>query len=298
MQTEYNVRNLNDLLELNEEISAFLIDIEEVSGEQKVIVEAKRNSFRQRMNKNEDFVLQEKEAMFLQRKISDIYNNHIFCEIFKTTNFKEFFEFYGYEINSKNLGYAVFLYFDILNSVANCSKLTFGENNKSLCLFKLNQIININCEEQNNLILHEFVHSVDSYDGSCIVKSFADLFNFLNEALTEYLAIDSLKYLKNNILNIDNVPKERTVVSTYVCMLPLVEKLKSSCIWNDLLIAKLDGNDVEFIEKRIGYGNLKTIEECFSQTYKNMDDKQILEENSAKLDKILSKMKLRSKQNV
>ena len=288
--SKYNVQNIDELLIFNQEVGSFLLDLDGLDESEISVIEKSRNNFRNRIGADSSFILSKKEALQLQNRINKIYNNHAYKEILRITNFRDFLEMQGYELNSKNLDRLLYLYFDMFGNIGSCSKFAFGMESKHLCLFNAKDLLNSNGEEQNNVILHEYIHCLDDYDETSIVKPFSIDFQYLNEALTEYLSVKALKYLKGNILSSSKKSFVKSTESSYVCMFPLVEKLRASSIWNDILVAKLAGNDIDYIERRIGYNNLKNIGKCFDKTYKNRNDSKIREENLVKLDGILQKL--------
>ena len=289
LASKYGVKNFDELLTLNEEVGAFLMDEKGLDKDEIYYVNKKKEDFRKRINKDSKFNLTKRQAIVIQKEISDIYNNEAYNELLRVTNFKEFLDLNGYEYTPRNLDRLLYLYFDMKGNIGSCSRFDFGKGKKNLCLYKLENILYGNKFNQNNIILHEFVHVLDEYNDYSIEKPFSIEFRFLNEALTEYFAIEAVKYLKGDILDIKNteyLPSE----SAYWCMLPLVRKLKESSIWKDIKIAKLAGDDLDFIERNIGYNNLKRIGKCFDRVYKNRDNKEIKEECLEKLDEILKEV--------
>ena len=158
---------------------------------------------------------------------------------------------------------------------------------KNLCLYRGENIVYGTKFNQNNIILHEFIHSLDQYTEDSIVKPFCIDFKYLNEALTEYLSLEAVKYLKGDILTLEEKKVYFPSESSYWCMMPLVKRLEASSIWKHIKVAKLAGDDLDYIERYIGYSNLKRIGNCFDKLYANRSNPKMKEECLSKLDDIL-----------
>jgi hypothetical protein len=287
LSKKYGVKNFDELLILNEEVGAFLIDSSKLDDEELECVNKKKDDFRKRISKDSDFVLKRKDAIALQKIISDIYNNKAYEELLRTTNFKDFLDMNNYEYNPKNLDRLLYLYFDMKGNLGSCSKFTFKDRPKSLCLYRGENIVYGTKKNQNNIILHEFIHSLDHYSEDSIEKPFCIDFKYLNEALTEYLSLDAIRYLKGDILTLEEKKVYFPSESSYWCMIPLVKKLEASSIWKHIKVAKLAGDDLDYIERNIGYSDLKRIGNCFDKLYMNRNKPKVKEECMRKLDDIL-----------
>ena len=114
------------------------------------------------------------------------------------------------------------------------------------------------------MIIHELIHSLESY-----VKEFRP-FNSecksFNEALTEYFALEAYKYMDGNIISEVIAQNNHEYSSVYECMLPLVEVLRDSTLWNDVVYCKTT-NDYSLLKDRIG-GHATKISKIFDVVYK------------------------------
>ena len=111
--------------------------------------------------------------------------------------------------------------------------------------------------------------------------------------LTEFLSLEALKYLNGNIIESNDFVDCSESVSVYCCLLPMVEILKNSALWFDVLSCK-KMNDYSLLEDRIGK-DAKRIAELFNLTYvkRNVEffDKNLPEEDELEeLTKIIKKI--------
>ena len=151
LSKKYGVKNFDELLILNEEVGAFIIDSSKLDDDELECVNKKKDDFRKRISKDRDFVLKRKDALSLQKTINDIYNNKAYEELLRTTNFKDFLEMNNYEYNPKNLDRLLYLYFDMKGNLGSCSKFTFKDRSKSLCLYRGENIVYGTKKNQNNI---------------------------------------------------------------------------------------------------------------------------------------------------
>lgn len=281
----YNVSKMNDLLTLNTEIDSFFVDESKLDDNSRSIIENNRNSFRKRINKGNDFYLSESEAEKIKKNIEQVYNYNVYREMFSNTNLEEFIQDNHIEVNEKNLKLLSECYFKLVSEGVDAFRLVvdFGYGETTYCFYR-DKSIAYNSESQNNTILHESIHVLEGKNnGKKSKKINSNKYKSLNEALTEYLAKEACTYLDENILSKSG--KADSGGSVYDSMLPLVEELRHSGIWEDILKAKLLGN-VEQLENKIGVSNFNDICKCFDRAYNNFDD-QVIEKCKKDLISIL-----------
>ena len=110
--------------------------------------------------------------------------------------------------------------------------------------------------------IHEFIHSLERIKEDQ-GKPFWRRYCSINEAMTEYFAQRTQKYLVGNVMDshLDNEYSPYTCA--YTNMLPLIEVLEKGPYWQDFLSAKFNGN-VEELVKKIGRNNLRNIRDKFT----------------------------------
>ena len=112
----------------------------------------------------------------------------------------------------------------------------------------------------------------------------------MNEAFTQYFTIKAMDYLKGDIIDTsynDGLPRSFDV--SYNCMLPLVERLKSSALWEDFLSCKIH-NDYSLLLDRIG-SYADDISKVFDSVYYKYRNEVLVDIEDtpeyAKLEKII-----------
>lgn len=257
---EYSVQSLDDLMTLYTEISSVLMDGSSLGEEEKKIIEENRMKLYKRTG---NVLINQDDLLYLKKRIEDLYANYSMGKCLKESNmnelisrfgltldkeiFRHFTSFYGYvhtvdgfNVNSKIHGKLI--NFTFLNDKV------FERYNKS----------------QDLMIIHELIHSVESHtDG---VRPFNNECKYFNEALTEYFAREAYKYMEPNIVSEVIKKGSSEYSSVYDCMLPLVELLKDSSIWTDVVYCKLT-NDYSLLNERIG-GYATKISKIFDNVYK------------------------------
>ena len=291
----YGLKTLDDLMVLNTEIDSFFVDEKNLNDDIKKIVEENRQNFRKRIGAKEDYFIAEKEARKLKKEISRVYNYNLYREVFGKTNIIEFFSKYGYELNEHNLKETFCLLFGSFKVTGICSKRNFGRGDKQ-CIFLSSEITSSEWlqESKNDLILHESIHAMEKTKEN-YKNSFCFKYRSINEAMTEFLARESLKYLDNNILS-EGVEKRfnQSLYSIYDPMLPLVKKLFESDFKEDFLKAKFEG-DVVGLEHKIGMGNLKKISKCLIDAFEYGKNEKIINMALLELDNILENVQKKAR---
>lgn len=284
---KYKLNNVTELLDLNTEIDSFLVNEKNLSNQEREIVLKNRKKFIERVNEEDDFFLGKEEAMKLKSQIKEICDFTIYRNVFKETNFGEFFKMYDVKQSKNSLRDVFSSFFHHFSCSACCSTFEYDDGKHSTCLFS-SEILNEGNEEQKNIVLHELIHSLEDVERK--QNSFCVNHRYMNEAITEHLAKKSLKYFDGDILSARGENKKYFVI--YDNMIPLVERLEKSSIWEDVLKCKLSG-DSNILIKKIGVINLIKISSCFDNCFVSSKEKNI-EKNLKKLDGILNKIEIKT----
>lgn len=259
IKEKFNLENIDDLLDLNTEIDSFFVDESTLSDQQKRILENNKKSFRARIGAKEDYFISEKDALKLKKEIEKIYNFNLYRQAFDNTNLREFFENNDYEYNAHNLKRVFNMLFCIFNATAICSNDDLGKGYMKHCMFgKI--ILDKSADYQNNIIIHEFIHAVEKLEPNH--KNFCDKYSTINEAMTEFFTKRSSKYFDGAILPSCKDNPWCEYGSMYDNMLPLVETLEKSELWDDFVNAKFFGKTKE-LEEKIGVSTMNKINKCF-----------------------------------
>ena len=269
---KYNIKSIEDLIDFRNELLSYTVNENNYGEEEKKIILDNRKALCKRVN-DENFSLSSEEAKKMIDKLDEIFNLEAFNVIFSEDIWKNIIEKLG--VSSKNIGSLTGAYASLMNSTAMCSKF-FDKNHESVvyCMFP-EILFSAPVKSINDAIMHEFVHSVDAHNKNGR-NSFTNKYTLINEAITEYLSLKAIKYLNGDILDIKNDGEMAGTV--YDPMLSLVEILKSSNIWDDLLNAKLSDSVVE-LEKKVGAYNMTKINSYFK---KNMLSGQGLKDEQLK----------------
>jgi hypothetical protein len=280
----YNVDSMDDLFEFYTEVSSFFVDTTNLSYDEIEIISKNRENFMKRTGKR-NVSINSIELIILKKSLEDIYNNQKIKEhCLDTSNIKRFFAHFNYEFNRKNLLKFIYLYEDMQSSAGFCE---VGKSQKYV-YYSLGSIRRHGARGRNDLIIHELIHALERYKNP-LQEDAQYKYTALNEALTEYFAKNALKYLRGDIIK--DVACEdffmEEFYSSYDCMLPLVEVLKNSVIWDDLVECKLN-NDYSMLENKIGRYS-KTISKLFEKVYNmsNNGDSYNIDEEIAELKSIL-----------
>jgi len=260
LKNKFKVSTLDDLFALGTEVDSFLVSPFKMNAEQRKILEANRDSFRKRIGAKKSYMLNVSTAKKLKEKINEVYNFHIYTQVFNHSNIKDFFNQHQYQYTVENLKSTIGAYLTVLPSAAICFQHDYGDGRNKHCFFG-SFLQNKPSYFQNRVILHEFVHALESYPDW--YKGFGYNYNAINEAMTEYLAARAQEYLNKPIIT----PKENeSGLNDYACkyesMLGLVRVLEDSPYWGHFLRAKFD-NQIDELEQTLGKNNFKEIDNIF-----------------------------------
>lgn len=271
---DYNIKSIDDFINFRNEVLSFTLDEKKYFGEEKEFILENRENFKKRCNREISSI----EAKKMVKKLDEVFNFEAFKTIFSDDCWKSVIERIG--VNSKNICSITSSYASIMSASAMCSKY-LDKNNEPVvyCIFP-QRIFSLSPNTLNDIIIHEFVHSVDKYNIN-YNESFAKKYSQINEAITEYFSVEACKYLKEDLMKKDDceVKKSKCV---YDSMLSLVDILKKSKMWDDILRAKLY-DDAVSLEKKYGVSTMSNIKSCFIG---NLLAEQDL--NDSKLEKLLN----------
>lgn len=285
---KYNVKSFDDLLAFYSEVGAFYMDTSNLNKEERTHIEEKKKDFISRV-KDEAFLKDPKKLDKLKNALERIYSDEMTKRIITTSNLGDFPSRTGIALNKKNIKslYDEYRYLHYYAGLRTIWENVEGKS-QSLVIFNDSSFYNKDSTCQNDVIIHEFIHSLENAN----VKKdnrFCLRARYLNEAITEYFTLESRKYLKNNILNDDEKAKEdKTYLNDYYCMLPLIEPLKESKIWDDIIKAKVD-NDYSSIIKKYGSDMIKVCK-MFDKVYHRKGYADATKEDIKEVKKLVQKM--------
>lgn len=259
---EYKISSLDDLFELYTLVSSFDIDITNLNEEEKTIIDDNKKRLYDLFN-NKDSIVNLKSVKKIKLKLEKVFNNEMISLMLKNSNIKDFMDRYDIEFNSSNLLEILKAYVYVHGVDGYRTISLFGSKKFNMVFFNDKLFSNDN-SWQNEVILHEFIHCLENNDRSSIEKPLNVKCKYLNEVMTQYIALEAKKYIKGNIIK-EEVEKKVTNESVYKCLMPYIEVLRESALWNDLLACKKI-NDYSLLEDRIGENAMK-IAKIFDRVY-------------------------------
>lgn len=257
---EYSVKSLDDLMTLYTEISSALMDVSSLGEEEKKIVEENRMKLYRRIGSS---VLNNDDLLYLKKRIEALYENYSMGKCLKASNMNELINRFGLTLDKEVFRHFTSFYGYVhtvdgfnVNSKIHGKRMNFT--------FLNDNVFERYNKSQDLMIIHELIHSVEKYSDG--IRPFNDECKYFNEALTEYFAREAYKYIEPNIVSVVIKKGDSEYSSVYDCMLPLVELLKDSAIWTDVVYCKMS-NDYSLLKERIGmYAN--KIAKIFDNVYK------------------------------
>ena len=85
----------------------------------------------------------------------------------------------------------------VFTATGTCNEANFGKGDAKYCFFG-KQILDKSPGFINNIIVHEFIHSLEIYNSK--TNKFCIKYRNVNEAMTEYLTRKSTIFLEKNII--------------------------------------------------------------------------------------------------
>jgi len=288
MTKEYNITSIDDLMKFHTEISSFFVDTSTLTEEEKKIIEENKKDFINRVN-DKSIANNLGKLDRIRRDCEKIFNDKFTKNLFFDTNLKDFFDRYSISLSEENLRVIarVCLGTMIVDGTRSFVKL---DGKYESIVFIRDEVYKSDSSRQDNVTIHEHIHCLENMDTSIKARNFNVLCRALNEAMTEYLSNEALKYLSGNILE-NNVVIEKgtSYESVYDCMLPLLEILRCSELWDDLLYCKIN-NDFSFLENKIG-GDANRIAKIFNDTFvSRQKGESNIGEKIEELEKIVKKI--------
>ena len=286
---EYNVSSIDDLMNLYTEVCSFLIDPKNLSEEERSIIEENKKNFSYR-TKDTSIVNDSRRLESLKRKIEKVYNNKMMNVCLKQSNIKDFMERYEIDLTKSNFESVVSLYCYVYNVDGFYTRVKFDGEYAKVCFFN-DYVFDQANSQQDLVIIHELIHSIEVISKYQMEKPLNIKCKFMDEAFTQYFTYEAMKYMKSTILEDNLIENDIKYSNSYDCMLPLVELLKKSALWNDFVNCKLS-NCYSLIEERIGYGAARRISEIFTETYEARDEEDGLtkEYRYEELEKLINKI--------
>lgn len=288
---DYNVVSVDDLMSLYSEVCSFLLDPNSLSEEEKNMVEDNKKNFSYR-TKCTTIIDDRQRLLLLKKKIEKVYSNKMMNACLEQSNIKDFIERNNITLTKSNLEVVINLYCYVYNVDGFYTRAKFDGDYEKVCFFN-DYVFDQDSKQQNLVIIHELIHSIEVVSKYQMEKPLNIKCKIMDEAFTQYFTYEAMKYMKSNILE-DNIIKNNIkYTNSYDCMIPLVELLKKSALWNDFVSCKL-GNCYSLIEDRVGYNTARRISEIFAETYEARYDEDGLtkEYRYEELKKIINKIEM------
>lgn len=288
---DFKVDSLDDIFKIYTLVSSFFVSKSDLNDKEEQIIEENKLKLK-KIIKNPELINSESYILKLKEKLERVFQARMFTDMLEFSNCKDFFKRYGFEVSGDNLLILSREYYYSYNVSGFRSVNKFDKKGTNVVYFNSN-LFNSCVSYQNETIIHEFIHCLEPVLDNGIEKPFNVKCRYLNEALTEFLSLEALKYLNGNIIESNDFVDCSESVSVYCCLLPMVEILKNSTLWFDVLSCK-KMNDYSLLEDRIGK-DAKRIAELFNLTYvkRNVEffDKNLPEEDELEeLTKIIKKI--------
>lgn len=280
LNSKYHIGQIDDLLKINTEIDSFLVDVSKLSKEQRLLVEENKNSYRSRIGENKDYFIDKQEAMRIKKDINTIYNYNIFKQMSNNTNIEDFFKMNNIEYNQKNVNDVISIMFTTMGMgvTGSSTYLDTGHGGVNYCMLN-SFLLDSSADHVTDIIIHETVHTLEQRNKKS-KEVFCGKYRNINEVMTEYFTLKSMKYFKGNVLkSIENNPKKDWKCA-YNNMFPCLEVLKSSGLFEYFINAKFDGK-VKELEDKVGLDNMKKISKCFDKASKLKTDDLINQKKCA-----------------
>lgn len=285
---DFKIDSLDDLFELYTLVSSTFVSYDGLSEEEKKVIIANCKKLK-RISKNPEMLESQTYVLKLKEKLEKVFHSLKFREMLENSNCEDFFKRYGFEVSSDNLLVLLKDYY-YSHKVAGFRIIHKFDNKDVNIVYFNSSVFDDSTFWQNETIMHEFIHSLEPISKERKDALFVVKCRYLNEALTEFLAIESLNYLNGNIVEDNWNFAVGESESAYFCLLPMVEVLKKSTLWEDILYCK-KVNDYSLLEEVLGKDAMR-ISNLFNSTYikRNVDffDRNLPEnEEIAELTKII-----------
>lgn len=286
---EYNITSLDDLMNLYCEVCSFLIDPRDLSKEEISIIEENKKNFSYRTT-DASIINDARRLESLKKKIEKVYSNKMMNVCLKQSNIKDFMEMYAIDLTKSNFETVISLYCYVYNVDGFYTRVKLDGEYTKVCFFN-DYVFDQANSQQDLVIIHELIHSIEVVSKYQMEKPLNIKCKMMDEAFTQYFTYEAMKYMKSNILEENLIENDIKYSNSYDCMLPLVELLKKSTLWNDFVNCKLS-NCYSLIEDRIGYSTARRISEIFTETYEARDEKDglTIEYRYEELEKLIDKI--------
>ena len=259
MIQKYNIESIGDIMSFYTEICSCLVDEANLGEEEKIFVNDNRTKIINRMG-NEELVNNRKELKKIKKFVESMCENEFTKKLIIDSNLNDFFVRHGISVTKKNLEQALFLFLCSHFSAGVNTRIKFEEGAFNVSIFK-NSALEQGYLCQNEIIIHELIHSLEPHSTSWPMN---DRCLYLNETMTQYFTLESLRYMGDNIVQKETNRGPRFSCS-YNFMLPMLNVIKRSPLWDDFVYCKL-ANDYSLLIDRIGEEAIK-ISRIFDKVY-------------------------------
>lgn len=289
----YDLKSIDELMDFYTGISSYLFEGEFDNKDIELIHRENIEKFICKLD-NRDILDNRKELKKLKFSLEKIYENNLMQLFLENTNFKDFFDRYNIAFTEDNFRKVRnnYMYSQKKEIIGFMKVESFDGENHDFIFFPSNIFDEQENYDADTVIIHEFIHTLEGNDGR---RPFSSCCVYFNEAIVQWLALQSKKYMTSPIFTKKHISSEELSQETkYDCMLPLVTALKSSCIWEDVLCAKIS-NDYDFLEERLGKYASK-LSDIFNMTYVNNNvsffnaSSNMIMDSLASLNNLLSKI--------
>ena len=247
---EYKIKSIDDLFELHTLISSFFVEVRLLNDEEKDIIEENKQKLKDLIS-DEKLWKSKMRLLSLKAKVEKIFNDEMLNNVINNSNCKDFFDRYDISFSSENLLILLKDYHYVYQVDGFKAVREYDKKDNDM-IYLNNRILGAESKYVNEVILHEYIHCLEDKVKDKTVKPFCIKCKYVNEALTEFLSLEAVKYLNCNIIEKeDSKISNGKYKSVYACLLPMVRVLKNSSLWNDFLYCK-KANDYSLLEERIG----------------------------------------------
>lgn len=283
---DYHISSMDDIMKLYVEISLALMDEYNLDEEGKEVIKKSKDKLKERYGVS----LNKIQLRNLKRNLDEFYDMDLFNSLVHSSNIGESLNKHNLTLSRDLFNAVVHLYSTVLtNRPFNSHKMIEGKQ-YNFVVFP-SSLLKTTESNMDLVVLHELIHAIEpkeNYKKSLIYKSRA-----MNEALTQYLSYISYYHYKKNTLDyetiVNNMKQDRC---SYNCMFPLVEMLKNSILWDNILNMKIK-NDYTILETQIGTDSEK-IFDVFNNVYDQKEKQKLssvlFKEYEAKLKEIIKKI--------
>ena len=279
----YHLTSIEDITNLYAEVSIALRNGPVLDEEGKNIVELNRAKVEERYGSR----LNKLKLIKLKHELDRFYDVTLFKSFVYSSNMKESLKKHNISLNKDMFPVTFNMYKSALTNRPFNANRMIGEDRYNFVVFP-RSFFKFSESQIELAILHELIHAAEPKDN--VQKSVSHNYNSLNEALTQYLSREAYGYYKISELDIEtiieNINKD---ACSYNCMLPLVDILKNSDLWEYVLEMKIK-NDFSVLESKIGkHANeiFNVFDSIYTKKENNEISLEIIKEHEEELIRII-----------